>query len=94
MDFKDIPAFHDPMLIRLTHEDIRVIKTYGCPDDEFLAALAKANTTDDGFIVACRRECLIDVNCVLAAVSDELTDEVELKKLLKTRDKIEHYEFG
>jgi hypothetical protein len=89
-----IPGFDDPVLIRLTHEDIRIIKTHACPDEEFLAALTGAKETEDGFLVGCRRECLIDVNCVLLAASEELTDEKEIRKLLRTCDKIASYEFG
>lgn len=88
----DVPGFNDPVLIRLTNADIRIIKTHGCPDHEFLDALAKAQPTEDGVLLGCRRECLVDVNCVLAAVSEELSDEDELTALVKTYEKIEPYE--
>ena len=89
-----IPGFDDLVLIRLTDEDLRIIETHGCPDDEYLGAVAKAKRTDDGVLLGCRRECLIDVNCVLFAVSEELADEEELSKLVQTYEKLEPYEFG
>lgn len=91
--FSSVPGFNDLILVRLTHEDIRVIKTHGAPDEEFLAALEKGCDTADGFLVGCRRECIIDVNCVLAAVSEELDDVKEVNRLLKTFKKLEAYEF-
>lgn len=88
----NIPGFDDPVLIRLTHEDIRIIKEHGAPDDEFLEALKKASPAEGGWLVGCRRECLIDLNCVLFAVSEDMTDPKELEALLDVYYKIEPYE--
>ena len=88
-----MPGFNDLILVRLTHEDIRIIKTYGVPDEEFLTALERGCDTEDGLLIGCRRECIIDVNCCLAAVSEELDDKKEVHRLLKTFKKLEAYEF-
>jgi hypothetical protein len=88
----NIPGFDDPVLIRLTHEDIRVIKKHDVADDEFLEALKKATPAEGGFLVGCRRECLIDLNCVIFAVSEDMKDKKEVEALLEVFYKIEPYE--
>lgn len=88
----NIPSFDDPVLIRLTHEDIRVIKKHDVADDEFLEALKKATPAEGGFLVGCRRECLIDLNCVIFAVSEDMKDKKEVEALLEVFYKIEPYE--
>jgi hypothetical protein len=92
--FSNVPGFNDPVLVPLTHEDVRIITTYACPDEEFLAALKNARQTETGLLVGCRRECIIDVNSVLVAVSEESHKDDELKAIIQTCDKLEPYEFG
>ena len=88
-----VPGFDDQILIRLTHEDIRVIKSHGQPDAEFLAALENAKPAEDGLLVGCRRECLVDINCVLFAAGEEISDDAEIEAIRGTFEKIEAYEF-
>lgn len=88
-----VPGLDDQVLIRLTQKDLRTIKTHGEPDAEFLAALERAKPAGDDLVVVCRRECLIDINCVLFGVSQELSDEAELQAIQRTFEKIEPYEF-
>ena len=90
----DVPGFNDPVLVSLTHADIRIITTYACPDKEFLAALENARQTETGLLVGCRRECVVDVNSVLVAVCEEPHKDTELKAIIQTCEKLEPYEFG
>jgi len=90
----NIPGFDDKVLIRFTDEDIRVIKRYAEIDAEMLDVLEKGQKIKGGKLVTCRRECLIDINCILFAVSEEIKDKAEFRAILKTFRKIEPYEFG